>query len=348
VERYEIVIQPLSAFGTLLKGDTLFGHFCWQAAYDSALLEGNLERWVSVYDRQPFAVFSSAFPRIKREVVTYYFKRPDIPFAMFGKAPDNRNERIRSVARIKEKTWVAVGGDLKLDLMRAELLTDAELYWKISQNDTGSETLKDAGKYLGSVRTVFAQPHNSINRLSATTGAGGMFAPYVKENTFYCSECELVIIILFDLEATDIERVVTGLKRIGSWGYGRDASTGMGRFRVTEYNRLDLPDATDSDACYTVAPSVPGRNRYERIFFRPFVRFGKHGDRLATSKNPFKNPVIMADEGAVVIPNNREIFQRPYFGTPVTGVSQVNPETIVQGYTPYLPVTLEPKNESRL
>jgi hypothetical protein len=62
-----LTITPLSPFGTPLKGDTLFGHVCWQAAEDPALLDGGLERWVGLYPERPFAVFSSAFPLLTGE-----------------------------------------------------------------------------------------------------------------------------------------------------------------------------------------------------------------------------------------------------------------------------------------
>ena len=51
---YGITIQPLSPFGTLLKGDTLFGHFCWQAAEDGALLAGGLDKWIDCYASESF------------------------------------------------------------------------------------------------------------------------------------------------------------------------------------------------------------------------------------------------------------------------------------------------------
>ena len=64
---YALTIRPLSGFGTPLKGDTIFGHFCWQFAYDSTLLNGGFQSWVDKYQQQPFAVFSSAYPTLSRK-----------------------------------------------------------------------------------------------------------------------------------------------------------------------------------------------------------------------------------------------------------------------------------------
>jgi len=100
----------------------------------------------------------------------------------------------------------------------------------------------------------------------------------------------------------------------------------------------------NSNACYTLAPCVPEKNIFTKMFFTPFIRFGRHGDILAKSKNPFKNPVIMADEGAVLIPD-RNIPDRSYIGTSVVNISKVEPDAVSQGYSLYIPIKVEGVNE---
>ena len=86
---------------------------------------------------------------------------------------------------------------------------------------------------------TFSQSHNTINRMTQTTGSG-MFAPYAKEKFYYFPETELVIFVLIEESVTDIDRVLLGLERIGNWGFGRDASTGLGRFTLGEHDELHL------------------------------------------------------------------------------------------------------------
>lgn len=57
VKLYEIIIKPKSGFGTPLKGDTIFGHICWQASYNPELLNGGLEKWIAGYGRGPLPYF---------------------------------------------------------------------------------------------------------------------------------------------------------------------------------------------------------------------------------------------------------------------------------------------------
>jgi len=96
VKLYEIIIKPESGFGTPLKGDTIFGHICWQVSYNPELLNGGLEKWIACYGERPFAVFSSAWPKIKKnDAMHYAFKRPDFPTLRL----------FPSAIRIEEKLW---------------------------------------------------------------------------------------------------------------------------------------------------------------------------------------------------------------------------------------------------
>lgn len=313
---YEITLQPRSAFITPLKGDTLFGHFCWQAAYDPSLVDGGLEQQIALYGKEPFAIFSSAFHRTKKEA-TWFLKRPDIPLRFFPAfVKMTKKERIRTAKEMKNRKWMPVTEPLVLNPAR------------------------DAFQDIKQAQITMSHPHNSINRLTDTTGKG-MFAPYSTQTAWFFPDTILSVFVLIRETVTDIDRIVSGLRNIGRWGFGKDASTGMGRFDVTGSRELSLPDCSKADAFYTLAPSVPEKGAWQRCFFSPFTRFGKHGAELATGGNPFKNPVIMADEGAVIFPDQsgaERCKESPYTGSAVQNVSKIMPQTVVQGYAPVLPI----------
>jgi len=168
--------------------------------------------------------------------------------------------------------------------------------------------------------------------------------PYVQKVDHYYPDSEFVIFCLFNEEATDAKMVHLAIERIGQWGFGKDASIGCGRFDVVESKSVVWPEQAGGNACYTLSPCLPEKGTYKNQYFTPFVRFGKHGDILAMSGNPFKNPVLMADEGAVLQPNNQDIFKKPYLGQAITGVSLSQPVTIHQGYSIYLPMIMEGPN----
>lgn len=343
---YEIIIKPVTGFGTPMKGDTLFGHFCWQAAYDDTLLNGGFAHWLELYASRPFAVFSSAIPRIVDGQTTLYaLKRPELPFNWFFPKPcQDKAERIDKHKTLKKARWLVLQNSLDLDINTVQLWTDKHLKAKCLELLTEESRRQMLRQENVDFEVKFSQPHNSINRLTQTTGTG-MFAPYMKTCSHYLPETELAVFVLADEEATDLDRISLAMKRIGAWGFGRDASTGLGRFELAECDEISLPEVSGANACYLLGPCVPDVGSFHKAWFNPFVRFGRHGDYLAASRNPFKNPVIMADDGAVFQPSDPKGITLPYMGRAVTGTSKVQPGAVCQGYAPLIPFRLEATHE---
>lgn len=342
---YEITIKPLSAFGTPLKGDTIFGHFCWQIAYDRTLLGKSLDELLTNYHSRPFAIFSSAYPRFCSETNSsfYAMKTPPLPLHQLFELPHEKREVIDKRKEYKAKQWMILkenGGFLSFKEL--DLLNDRELLKEMKAGLT-PETRKQVRKGGASdYITQFSQSHNTINRLTGTTGEGP-FAPFQVDQQRYFPETELAIFVGIDETVVKIEQVKNGLERIGEFGFGKDASTGLGRFELAEDDEIDLAalGSNPPNACYTLSPSVPEKDVFNEFFFTPFTRYGRHGDILARSSNPFKNPVIMADEGAVLIPKSMDAFSSPFIGTAVTNLSKAEPGTVAQGYSLYIPVSVE-------
>jgi CRISPR-associated protein Csm4 len=346
VKLYEFTIRPLSGFGTPLKADTLFGHFCWQAAYDKELLKGGLANWIDIYDSEPFAVFSSAWPKIQNASTFYAMKRPDLPLDFLYRFPagTSRQKRIESRKENMRRKWMIVPENLSLSLESTEFVTESRLSEMAAGwgRPAGGDK-RQTGHFAGLIAPL-TQSHNSINRGTMTTG-DAPFAPFSETSIFYAPGTKLAIFVLIDERALNAIKVQTALGRIGAFGFGRDASTGRGRFEVDGFREIALPILPSANACYTLGPSVPVPGAFSKYYFAPFVRFGKHGDRFASSKNPFKNPVVMADEGAVFFSSNRDVFRQPYLGRCVNGTSLTHEETVAQGYSIYLPLELETRDE---
>ena len=86
------------------------------------------------------------------------------------------------------------------------------------------------------------QAHNAINRLTMSTGSGA-FAPFSHNNVQFLPGLHLIIFVAIREEALDAKSLQTGVERIGSWGYGRDASTGLGRFSVISVKEQSWPQS---------------------------------------------------------------------------------------------------------
>ena len=340
---FEVTIKPEAGFGSPLKGDTIFGHFCWQAKYDSSLLNGGLDKWIAQYEKAPFAVFSSAWPKVFGEKPLYALKKPDIPleYLFDGQGEKDRKARHERFKEEKRKKWMLVGKDLRIDIKAARFATDLDLAQLAEGQLTREAKERLRGMSLQHFVSSFEQPHNTINRLTGTTGEG-MFAPFSESAFCFSPETELAIFVWIDGEATDIDRVCKGLERIGQFGYGKNASTGLGRFGMGDCAEISLgPLDASPNACYTLGPVVPEQGNYNELFFSPFIRFGKHGDVLARSANPFKNPIIMADEGAILVPKDSNAFGRAYLGKAVLNTSKALSQSVAQGYSLFLPLRLE-------
>ena len=337
---FTVTIKPVSGFGTPLMGDTLFGHFCWQAAYDPVLLNGGLEKWIARYGQEPFAIFSTAWPKCPDG--NYALKRPALPLAALypSRAGMEKRKLISERKELQKERWMILDSDLTIRWDSVKFVGDAFLtsLIRMSGNEVSSHT---HGPESGSFISEFDQPHNSINRLTMTTGEGA-FAPFTENSAHYFSGTELAVFVLIDERATGIDRIVAGMERIGRFGFGKNASTGLGRFRITCTPREHrLPETASANALYTLAPCVPQKGTFATSSFTPFVRFGKHGDVMVRSGNPFKAPVVMAAEGAVFFPAEGKVVTKPYIGTAVTNISKALPGAVAQGYAPCLPFRLE-------
>lgn len=332
---YEIVIEPTSPFGTPLKGDTLFGHICWQAHYHPDLLKGGLEQSLAEYDTHPFAVFSSAILKLGDR---YVLKRPDMPLAELFDLTDPAVP----IKEYKRRKWCLADSALHLDLAGENFQSDSDLAGTVCESlSPDLRRRMDPGKEL-SPRTPFSRTHNSINRLTLTTGWEG-FAPFSREAECFLPETQWAIFALIDESVVDTAHLETALKNIGKWGFGRDATTGGGRFELLSFTPMkDFPyQPPEANGWYTLAPCVPEKGAYRKGYFTAFTRFGKHGDIGAKTGNPFKNPVVMADEGAVLFPNQPDILRnRLYAGRSVRNISAQTPSAVQQGYAPVIPVKI--------
>lgn len=300
-------IQPKAAFGTLIKGDTLFGQLCWMLLYRHG--EASLAAWLDGYaDGHPFACISDAFPH-------GLVMRPELPPPSDLHATERKTD--------KQKRFLPVQSLTKplLDAQR-----DA-----VAANEGWQPTL---------------QAHNSIGRQTGATGNGADPFQAARHWPDKSLELDLHIVVATDRIAPD--KVIGALKDIGDWGYGRDASIGLGRFEITKVSEHRPTGHDRSNAFMTLAPSAPQGGTWDesRCFYRPFVRFGRHGGEAAISKNPFKSPILLADTAAVLTPfapATSQLEDVMFIGRGLGGNGQLSrqiAQTVHQGYAPVLPVQL--------
>ena len=287
MKTYEITIKPLSGFGTPLKGDTIFGHVCWQAAYNDRLFGSSIETLLADYAANPFLIISSAYPiSYEGTKSIYMLKRPDLPLDnLFDFSGMEKKSIIGERKKLKAKKWMPVKESQSIVSFKdIKYINDKELF-EMFRDSVTADLQKDARKKgVKSFMADYSQPHNAINRLTGTTGEG-RFAPFVVDQKVYFPQTELSIFVGINDRIT-VKQVENALNKIGECGFGKDASTGLGRFEVCGSDKIDLQSlgSPEHNACYTLSPCVPEKDVFLRSFFSPFTRFGRHGDILAKSK----------------------------------------------------------------
>ncbi len=317
MQSYQLIISLQSAFVTPLKGDTLFGQLCWAIRHRYG--EQRLNDCLNGYNQnQPFAVLSDAFP-------VGYLPLPKLPSCFY-----QTNAEALDRKALKKRNWLAIDDVAKPLHEWQQLAVDA----KTVSPETAS-----------SLSEKHPQPHNSINRQTNTTGDNG-FAPYSVEQEWFIPNLKWTLYLLLDTSKLSLAECQQCLKDIGEFGYGKDATIGMGKFRIEQVVEQALPSQTAANACLTLAPSAPqglGIDS-ENSYYQLFTRFGRHGDiAVHQTGKPFKNPILLAQTAAVFsITPPKDGF----IGQGIGGqgeLSKTLSATVHQGYAPVIAINFNAK-----
>ena len=229
--------------------------------------------------------------------VSGYFPKPTAPSTMLG-------ENLADKKVNRKKVW---------------------LNWKDLQN--GDFSLAKSDDELEKPMVTFLSIKNKINRLTFTTDEGD-FAPYSMSEYMTVPQD---VYFLLDTDKMSLDELKDAFSLVGKMGYGKKASIGKGRFEVGEFCEIESFFNENSNAFMTLSPS--SLENFSEIYYEPFTRFGKHGASLASDK-PFKSPVLLAQSGALIVPNDDEktkIQKAAYIGKGIKGHSS-HEESVQQGY----------------
>ncbi len=307
---YRFTIRPLSALGTPLAGDTLLGQLCWTLRHQlgNQALTALLEGYTQ---GQPFAVVSDALPH--------------------GHVP---------LPSLPSSAWqTSAGSDRKL-LKKKRWLPFASVREQLSN----WQQLAASDAELGKAQER-AQPHNTINRQTGTTGTG-MFAPYTMRQIWLKPGSLLDIVVVLDESRLPLAQLHAALAYMGAQGYGRDASIGLGKFELAgdaQNVTWPVPSQGHANAWLTLGPCAPQGLGFcpVRSHWNSLTRFGRHGDVAVQSGQPFKRPVLLAKAGSVFWPERLDPnsgFIGQGLGGAAAPVSLAMPETVHQGYAPAVPI----------
>ena len=327
MQTFLYILRPLSAFGTPLSGDTLFGQLCWTLRHQlgNARLNELLQGYTS---GQPFAVVADALP-------TGHVPLPNVPSSLWQQ-PANADRKV-----LKKKKWLPTEAlDTPFAIWQASARSDGEVAEPWMKEWAEQVRHRDA---KGSSQTERAQPHNTINRQTGTTGEG-QFAPYAMPQIWFHPAMRFDLHIMLDETRLGQAELSAALDYMGATGFGRDASIGLGKFeRAGDATAATWSTHEAANSYLTLGPCAPQGLGYcpVRSTYQVATRFGRHGDVAVQYGQPFKRPVLLAKAGSVFWPEALDaarLFIGQGLGGIASPVSLAMPETVQQGYAPVIAI----------
>ncbi len=288
MRRLKITVRPESAFISRLQSDTLFGQFCWTVKETRG--DNALKALLSGYGHNPFIIFSDGFP-------AGYLPVPFLPPSVDGPADADIVKK-----RFKHRNFVKSGDLLKIL---------PELSWRALINILKSDAAAGRSEGMCDEPVVKSADvyKNSINRITSSTatvkGSGSL---YHTEETYY--ETDIDIYAVYNEAIIDGGGITEIFKLIGKTGFGRDKSTGKGRFSVTDTVEEPcelLSGRDEGDIFISLSNGVQADGAVLK-YGKVFTKFGKHGGTLASQGKHIKNPVIMLKPGSVFSFTRRNDF----------------------------------------
>ncbi|MCA1933697.1 MAG: hypothetical protein LDL13_08975 [Calditerrivibrio sp.] len=301
---YKIKLKPESAFGSPPISDTIFGNLIWSFVHIGI----DVDKLLSNYMEEPFLVVSDFF--LDDLGVT-----PKIPSVYtVGKNKKEKLDILMNRKEVKNRAYIPIDFLIKEKKLSKKIVLEK------------SESIS---------KNIYMKSHVvrcSINRITGTTGEG--FTPYSLVENFYKNN---FFTFYFKCEESFCEKVIDALSYMGQVGFGKDATVGKGKFSVLKdsFEKIDLGDSSFNDI-YTLSNLYMYNIPAKEAFYEPFTRFGKHGDILAITGNPFKNPVVTARQGAILLGIPADILKKGYIGSGIKGLSY-HENTVYQGYSLFIP-----------
>jgi len=277
---YEITLTPRSPVATPFHSGTLFGHLCWAYRYRAG--EAALVEWLDRFTERPL-LLSDALPAgyLPRPLVAPVGRTQRDQLAGSGDRPT----RITAHKRLKEwrnRGWISH------DDWRAlrDGYSDAALYQRWRAGDGAP-----AGDAPAEVQV---RPHNRIDRQRGTTPeSGGLY--FVKTRA-YASDRRLTVYAATDHLTKDELQAL--FKDVGRFGFGRDATTGLGQFTAEvgpyEGDLFDHAGPRRLSLSHGTIDATTPNPRYKL-----HTHYGRLGGTFAQDNtSPFKRPILLAEPGA--------------------------------------------------
>lgn len=304
---FRVTLRLMSPLGTPLVGPTLFGQLCWLIRDGDG--EQALVDWLGAPERT--WIVSDGFP-------SGYLPRPLVaPRALSPDELETIKAR-KKLAFVSRDVWLA-------------------------HRSAWNETILPGGALIAEPRHMRRLAHNQVHRSGrGTLEDGGL---YFLEEDWRFSEASAAggmdprLVDVYVQTADPVERVKRLFDALGDHGYGRDASTGRGRWAVQGVVEDGELLRASGGRRMSLSRGVVDPESMEDALWRLEPHYGRAGARLSLAGvSPFKRPVLLTRPGMTFAPRHDGPF-----GRMLEGIHQDRPEICLNARHIAIPFSERPE-----
>lgn len=297
----KIKLRQKSGLLSPLQSDTIYGHYCWRLKEKKG--ESKLQDFISLYKNyNPPFVISDGFIENNNECY--------IPNPLIFKKPKSVEKKIDQILSFVERK-------LKKD---SKLISINDSIKKLNGFDSIIELIsaeKGVGNFLPKESLRISV---QIDRNSMSSFEGKLFEynPVLANPKSFTS----ILIKILDEEYFEVNNCLNILKDCFETGFGKKKSSGYGQFTVediSDFNEIEEP--SDSNAFMVLGNYLPSKDDgITPLGYDINTKYGKLGEELSQSENPFKNPIVFLKAGSCFkVEKKKEFYGR------VTNQGEISP-----------------------
>jgi len=322
----KLTVKLKSGLLTKLQSDIIFGHFCWRLKELSG--KGKLEEFIQLYAEGKLVfTISDGFLQKNDEV---FFPKPLIstPFKLKG---ENKRNRINSFLKQKEaKSRTFITAEQLNYFLKGDYVSYDDSFEFLHIKEIALPVLKEDLRVSVEIdRETFAsKEHNLFSYNPAYTDPDTTFAVLVKildPDKFEEFQCENILKSVFEI------------------GYGKKKSSGYGEFEVIDFSVYDrFSEPGESNGFIVLGNYLKSSgDKCTDGYYETNVKYGKLGEELSKSANPFKSPVIFFTAGSCFFSDEK----KEYYGR-ITEKGEISTVAYVRQFG--TPLSLSFKNFGNL
>jgi CRISPR-associated protein Csm4 len=269
-----------------LQSDTIFGHFCWRMREQYG--EESLNNFINIYhENNP--VFTVSDGMIE-EGNNIFYKKPYVN-SEFNIKSNNKEERISNFLLhkvIKDRTHITIdqlnlflNGDLCTYKNSFNLPGIKDLTIPKLKQDLRVSVGIDRETMSSKVSQLFSYNPNYLESKDDQTFFV-VFIKIINENKYLELHCEEILRSVFEI------------------GFGKKKSSGYGQFEVNSIESFnEFHEPRNVNGFITLGNYLPDKkDSLQSGFYEYNVKYGKLGEHLSMSENPFKKPIILFTSGS--------------------------------------------------